>query len=195
MTNSENDLCKLFKLFKSNGMVVNPKKFQLMFLGMKTSRRLRLNIEGKKINATHHVKLLGIEIDSKLMFSKHAEALCYKANKKITAFSRLNNFITLQQTQSIYNAVILLNFYYYPVIWMFCNKGANRKIDRTHKRALQHLYKDHESSFEALLTRIGSNSIHVNNLQKLMIEIFNSMNELNPHLYGSFMKGKMLLII
>ena len=38
---------------------------------MKTNRRQRLNIAGKKINATDYVKLLGIEIDSKLMFSKH----------------------------------------------------------------------------------------------------------------------------
>ena len=87
MTNPENDLCKLLKWFKNNGMTVNPKKIQLMFLGMKTNRRLCLNIEGKKLNATDHVKVLEIEIDRKLMFSKHVEALCYKVNKKITVFS------------------------------------------------------------------------------------------------------------
>ena len=68
---------------------------------MKTNRQLRLNIEGKRLNATDYVKLLGVEIDSKLMLSKYVEALCYKVNKKITAFSRLNNFITTQQSQSI----------------------------------------------------------------------------------------------
>ena len=69
---------------------------------------------------------------------------------------------------------------------MFCNKGANKQIGRTHKRALQILYKDYESSFEALLTRSGNNSIHVNNLQKLMIEIFKAMNGLNPPLVWEF---------
>ena len=150
-------------------MVVSPKKFQLTFLGMKTNRRLRLNIKGKKINATDHVKLLGIEIDSKLMFSKHVEAICCKVNKKISAFSRINNFLNVQQAQFIYNAEILSNFNYCPLIWMFCNESANKQIDRTHKPAFQILYKDYESSFEALLTRIGSNSIHGNNLQKRMI--------------------------
>ena len=146
-------------------MVVNPKKFQLMFLGMKTNRRLRLSIEEKKLNATDHVKLLGIETDSKLMFSKQVEALCYKANKKITAFSRLNNFISTQQTQAIYNEVVLSNFNYCPLIWMLCNKDANKQIDRTNKRALQILCKDSESSFEALHARICSNSKHGDNLQ------------------------------
>ena len=75
VTNLENDLCKLLESFKNNDMVVNPRKFQLMFLGMKTNRRLHLNIAGKKIIATDYVKLLGIEIDSKLMFSKHVEML------------------------------------------------------------------------------------------------------------------------
>ena len=176
--------------FKSNDMVVNPKRFQLMFLGMKTNRRLRLNIDGKKLSATDQVEILGIEINSKLMFSKHVGALCYKVNKNITAFSRLNNFISMQQAQSIYNAVILSSFHYCPLIWMFCITGANKQIDRTHKHALQILYKDYESSFEALLTRIGSNSIDVGNLQKLMIEIFESMNGLNPPLVWEFHERK-----
>ena len=58
---------------------------------MKTNRRLPLNIVDKKLNATDHVKLLGIKNDSKLMLSKHVETLCCQVNK-IIAFSRLNNF-------------------------------------------------------------------------------------------------------
>ena len=73
---------------------------------------------------------------------------------------------------------------------MFCNKGANKQIDRTHKPAFQILYKDYESSFEALLTRIGNNSIHVNNLQKLLIGIFKTMNGLNPPLVWEFHERK-----
>ena len=68
-------------------MVANLKGFQLMFLGMKRERQLRLNnIEGKKIPAIDHVKLLGVEIGSKLTFSKHVEALCSKVNKKDHCF-------------------------------------------------------------------------------------------------------------
>ena len=114
MTNVENDLCKLLEWFRNNGMVVNPRKFQLIFLGMTTNRRLHINIAGKKINATDYVKLVGIEIDSKLMFSKHVGMLCCKVNKKITVFSRLNNFISTKQSQALYNAVITSNFNYCP---------------------------------------------------------------------------------
>ena len=61
VTKLENDLYKLLECLRNNGMVVKPREFQLMFLGMKTNRRLRLNIAGKKINATDYVKLLGIK--------------------------------------------------------------------------------------------------------------------------------------
>ena len=126
---------------------------------MKTNIRLRHNIAGKKINPPDYVKLLGIEIDNNLMFSKHVETLCCKVNKKITAFSRLNNCISTKQSQAIYNAVTISIFNYCPLIWMFYNKGANKQIDRTLKSALQILYKEYESSFEALLTRNGNNII------------------------------------
>ena len=73
-------------------MVANPKKFQLMFLGLTRHRRLCLNIEGNKISATDCVKLLGVEIDNKLKFDKHVKTLCSKANMKINALSRLNTY-------------------------------------------------------------------------------------------------------
>ena len=44
VTALENDLSILLEWFKCNGMVVNPKKFQLMFLGLKRKQGLRLNI-------------------------------------------------------------------------------------------------------------------------------------------------------
>ena len=104
------------------------------------------------------------------------------------AFARLNNYISREQALTVCNAVILSNFNYCPLIWLFCNKGANKEIDRTHKRALRILYEDYESSFETLLARSGSNNMHIKNLQKLMTEIYKSMNHLNPSIVWNFMK-------
>ena len=142
-----------------------------MFLGLEGQRRLRLNINDKKLSATDHVKLLGIEVDNKVKFNKHVKTLCSKVTKKISAFFRLNTYISREQALTICNTVILWNFNYCPLIWLFCNKGANKDIDRTHKRALRILYKEYHCPLETLLTRSGSVCIHVINLQKLMTEI------------------------
>ena len=80
--NLENDLSGLLDWFTTNGMVANPNKFQLMFLGLKGQRRLRLNIEENKLSATDNVKLLGIQIDNKLKINNHVKTLYSKVNKK-----------------------------------------------------------------------------------------------------------------
>ena len=64
----ESDLSKLLERFKCNGMIVNPTKFQLMLFGLKRKQKLHININGIKIQAKQHVKLLRVEIDNNLKF-------------------------------------------------------------------------------------------------------------------------------
>ena len=72
------------------------------------------------------------------------------------------------------------NFSYCPLIWLFCSKGANNEMNRTHKRALRALYGDYESTFEELLDKDRSMTIHKKNLQTVMVEIYKTINHLNP---------------
>ena len=176
------DPSRLLKWFAENGKVANPKKFRLMFPGFITQRKLRLDIEESKVSATDCIKLLVVEIDNKLKLEKHVKTLCSKVNMKINAFSRLKTYISSEQASLICNAVILSNFNYCPLIWLFCDKGANKEINCTHKRVLRMIYEDYECPFEILLTRTGSVCIHAKNLQKLMLEIYKSLNHLIPPL-------------
>ena len=100
-------------------MIANPEKFQIMFHGLKDERCLRLNIEGKKLPITDTVKLLGIQIDNKLKLNKNIHGLCSKVNQKVSAFARLNTYLSQDQATKIYNTIILSNFNYYPLVWLF----------------------------------------------------------------------------
>ena len=62
-------------------------------------------------------------------------------------------------------------FNYCPLIWMFYSRTINNKIDRLHERALRIVYSDFKSSFEGLLMKGNSLSIHERNMQNLTIEI------------------------
>ena len=89
--------------------------------------------------------------------------------------------------------MILSNFNYCPLIWLFCNKGANKKIDLAHKRALKILHNDYDYSFQSLLSRSNSFTIHVQHLQKLMTEIYiiyMSLNNMNPSIVWEFHEKK-----
>ena len=74
----------------------------------------------------------------------------------------------------------MTNFRYCPLIWMFCGRTANKEINRVHKRALRILLKDFDASFDDLLIRNEEKTVHVQNLQKLMIEVYKSLNHENP---------------
>ena len=60
----------------------------------------------------------------------------------------------------------------------------NNRINRIHEKSLRLAYDDYESSFQNLLEKDNSTSIHDKNLQLLLIEIYKTLHNLNP----SFMK-------
>ena len=55
---------------------------------------------------------------------------------------------------------------------MFCSRRLNTKINNLHYRALRMVYGDETTSFDEVLTKDGSVTIHHRNLQCLAIEMF-----------------------
>ena len=125
----ENDLGLLLDCFSETGMIANPEKFQIMFLGLKNERCLHLNIEGKKLPTSDTVKLLSIQIDNELKLNKHIRGLCSKVHQKVSAFARLNTYLSPDQATKIYNTIILSNFNYCPLVWLFCSDAVNDEIN------------------------------------------------------------------
>ena len=68
-----------------------------------------------------------------------------------------------------------VHFSYCPLLWLFCSKGENNEIYRTHRRTLRALYEDRESTIEELLDKDKSMTIHKKNLQMLMVEIYKQL--------------------
>ena len=66
---------------------------------------------------------------------------------------------------------VISQFGYCPLIWMFHNRRLNNKINSIHERALRITYQDHISTFQELLNKDNSVSIHHRNLQALTTEI------------------------
>ena len=69
-------------------------------------------------------------------------------------------------------AFIMSQFSYCPLIWMFCSRKMNKKINNIHERVLRLVYNDHANTFEDLLVNDKSVSIHHYNIQRVAIEMF-----------------------
>ena len=79
---------------------------------------------------------------------------------------------------------IISQFNYCPIIWMHCQRKYNNLINRIHERALRIAYNDYDSDSKKLLENDNSVTIHQRNIQTLILEIFKTLNNLNP----TFMK-------
>ena len=109
-----------------------------------------------------------------------------EGQSKSKCIYKITTILGEQKSKLIFSSVIMSNFSYCPLIWLFCTKGANNEINRTRKRVLRALYGDYESTFEELLDRDKSKTIHKKNLQLLMTEVYRTINNLNPEYMWKF---------
>ena len=122
-----------------------------------------------KIWESQHEKLLGITIDKNLKFNKHIADICVKAGRKLTALGRLSRLLPFNHRRLLMKSFFKSQFAYCPLVWMFHDRNLNNKINKLHERTLRILYKDDYSSFEELLIRDGSISIHNRNIHSVAI--------------------------
>ena len=85
-------------------------------------------------------------------------------------------------------AFIESQFNYCPLIWMLHSRTLNNKINRIHERALRAVYFDYNSSFNELLDKNGSFTIHQRNVQSLAIEIYKYLHVLPPAILSEVFK-------
>ena len=169
--------------FETNKLKANPDKFHLLLSDRSSDRSI--TIGQYNIQNSGCEKLLGVKIDSKLSFKEHVKTLCDTASNKLHALNRVARFMTVHQKRAIMRAFINSQFNYCPLVWIFCNRALNNRINRIHERSLRIVYNDPDSTFQELLNRDKSVSIHVRNLQSLAIEIYKVVHEIASEIMKS----------
>ena len=86
------------------------------------------------------------------------------------------------------NAFIEAQFSFCPLLWMFCSRSLHKKMNSIHTRALQNVYLDYTSTFEELLKKDHSVTIHHRTIQLLAIEMFKVVNKCGPELIRDLFK-------
>ena len=172
------DTSILIKWFKVNYLQMNPDKCKLLISNHE--KDLSLIIDNEVIDCNKSVKLLGITIDNRLDFNEHVTNLCKKVSTKLHALARISNYMSQSKLRVLMKSFIESQFSYWPLIWMFHSRTLNNRINRLHERGLRLVYKDTQLTFEELLCKDNSFTIHHRNLQKLATEMYKVYNNLCP---------------
>ena len=131
-----------------------------------------------------------MKFDYKISFDEHITDLCKKASRKIHALSRITPCMNFSKRRILMNAFFKSQFSYCPLVWMCHSRANNNKINRLHERCLRIIYSDKQSSFQALLEKDGSVSIHNRNLQFLATEMYKVKNNLSVSILTDLFKQR-----
>ena len=126
------------------------------------------------------------QIDSELNFENHLFVICNKVSRTINAFRWITHYVSLEKRLIVMKEFIESQFNYCPLIWMFHSQTTKKKTNRLHERAFRIACSDFKSSFEGLLVKDYSFSIHERNIQNLSAEIYKFLNGLFPSILNNF---------
>ena len=160
-------------------MILNPEKCHNMCLG-KSHVSDSLIFCGEVIEASEIETVLGIQIDNKLNFENHIKSLCSKASQKLGALQRFSNLLDAQKKNLLFNSIVKSQFSYCPLVWMFCSRRSNSLVNNVPERALRIVDDDHNSCSSELLMTKSERTIHQENINVLMKEIYKFENDLPP---------------
>ena len=101
----------------------------------------------------------------------------------------------IEKQRTIIKSFVTSQFSYCPLIWMFHSRRLNNKINSIHERALRITYQDNTSTFQELLNKDNSVSIHHRNLQVLATEMFKFTEVCLQKSYKTYLCPKQVRII
>ena len=159
----ETDTETLIKWFNSNYLKLNADKCHLLISNHNTDIHIKVGEE--VIECSNSVKLLGVTIDNNLNFKDHVSNLCKKNSQKLHALARISKFMCEGKLRMLMKAFIESQFGHCPLTWMFHSGTLNNRINKLHERAIRLVYKHTQLTFEELLHKDNSFSIHHRNLQ------------------------------
>ena len=131
-------------------MKLNRDKCHFIVAGNK-HEHLWVNVGDSKIWETESEKILGVTIDATLKVEEQGQNILASAAKNLPAMARMAYMLRFSKMRLLIKSFVDSQFAYCPLVWMFCSRSLNNKINKLQERALRILYKDYESSFEDIL--------------------------------------------
>ena len=165
----EFNVTNVFKWFHQNVLMANSSKSHFL-IGL-------YEISQYKYKATSSEELLGIKPASNLTFNDHFISLCSKANKRLSALSRVSKYMGINDRHIILKSYIFSVFNYCLLVCICHSRSL--KLTEYRKEHCE-LCIETKSRFKELIQKDKSITIHQKNLQYLAIETYKVKMDISP---------------
>ena len=105
-----------------------------------------------------------------------------ESKSNVKCLCKNNSLHEYTEAKNKYEVFCNFSICYCPLIWMFHSRRLNNKMNSIHERTLRITYQDNASTFQELLNKDNSVSIHHRNLQVLATEMFKIHRGLSPEI-------------
>ena len=123
-------------------------------------------------------------IDNELKLDEHLTNIGNNANRKLTVLTRMRKYLDFNDVRLLFKSFFESQFKFCLLMWMFYSRKTNDRINKLHERALRLVHSDYESTFEDLLTKDGSFTVHHYNIQTLATELCKVYNNISQTIFG-----------
>ncbi len=93
---------------------------------------------------------------------------------------RLSTMLPVESKLTIFNAFIVSNFLYCPVVWHMCSKFDTKKVEKVQERALCFIYRKFQSDYKSLLNLAEHSSLYMDRLRTIVTEVYKAINGMPP---------------
>ncbi len=149
-----------------------------MIIGSKSDKTLT-NTYG--IERTKELKILGVIIDNKLIFSSHIEMVSKLISKKLGLTRRIRHLLTPLTLQLLYKALIQPHFTYWCQVWGFAYDIHINRLWSLQNRAIKIISPNLRVNVNEFLKKSSLLSVKLIIWFYSNIYIFKCLNNLKPY--------------
>ncbi len=105
--------------------------------------------------------------------------MCKKASYQTKALACLSGMLNVESKFVIFNAFVVSNFMYCPLVWHMCSMSDSKKVEKIQERALHYVFSDFNDTYCNLLQRASKSILYLLRLRILAIELFKVLNDMS----------------
>ena len=118
------------------------------------------------------------------------QIICKKVARQLNVLQRLSKFLNENTRLTVFKSFIRSKFNFCPIIWHFCSQTITEKLEKLQYSALRKVHNHFQSSYEDLLHRDNTTTLHLGRLQSIAIETFKCLNGIAPEYIRDLVKLK-----